>query len=108
MVSGLVRESRARMHDYASMRALDGWYDRIDLQKYEDRSGDPAVIEAARKRIAERIEVERRKTVPDHLYPKLVSEAGALPRIKDDPPLIFHPTEELAPGLASGYDEAIA
>ncbi|MBN3752216.1 DUF2252 domain-containing protein [Paraburkholderia sp. Tr-20389] len=103
----LVREYRERMHDYASMRALDVWYDKIDLQKYQDRSGDPAVIEAVRKRIGERIEVERRKTMPDHFYPKLVSEEGGRPRIKDEPPLIFHPTEEIAPGLQSGYAEAI-
>ncbi|SAL03912.1 hypothetical protein AWB78_06719 [Caballeronia calidae] len=107
MVSGLVREYRERMRDYASMRALDVWYDRIDLQKYEDRSGDPAVMAEARKRIAQRIDDARRKTVPEHLYPKLVSDAGTLPRIKDDPPLIFHPTEDMAPGLASGYAEAI-
>jgi uncharacterized protein (DUF2252 family) len=104
----LVREYRQRMHDYAGMRALDVWYDRIDLQKYKDRTGDPAAVEAARKRIADRIEVERRKTVPDHLYPKLVSQEGSAPRIRDEPPLIFHPTEQQAPGIESGYAEAIA
>jgi uncharacterized protein (DUF2252 family) len=107
MVSDLVRAYREWMHQYASMRALELWYDRIDLQKYQDRSGDHAVVEAARKRISERIEIERRKTMPDHLYPKLVSQEGALPRIKDDPPLIFHPTEELAPAFESGYAEAV-
>ncbi|MGF6602101.1 uncharacterized protein (DUF2252 family) [Paraburkholderia sp. GAS448] len=103
----LVREYRERMHDYAGMRVLDVWYDKIDLQKYKDRSGDPAIVEAARKRLAERIEAERRKTVPDFLYPKLVSQEGIKPRIKDEPPLIFHPTEGQAPGLESGYAEAI-
>ncbi|MEI5998097.1 DUF2252 domain-containing protein [Paraburkholderia bengalensis] len=104
----LVREYRERMHDYSSMRALDVWYDKIDLQRYRDRSADPEVVEAARKRIMERIEIERRKTVPDHFYPKLVSEEGAQPRIKDEPPLLFHPSEEIAPGLQSGYADAIA
>ena len=108
VATNLVREYRERMHDYARMRVLDVWYDRIDLQKYQDRSGDPAVVEAARRRIAQRIEVERRKTAPEHLYPKLVSQEGAQPRIKDEPPLIFHPTEDMAPGLQSGYAEAIA
>ena len=108
IAADLVREYRERMHDYASMRVLDVWYDRIDLQKYQDRSGDSAIVEATRKRIAQRIETERRKTVPDHLYPKLVTQEGGRPRIKDDPPLMFHPTEEMAPGLQSGYAEAIA
>lgn len=108
LTTDLVREYRERMHDYADMRALDVWYDRIDLQKYQDKSGDPDVVEHARTRIAQRIEVERRKTVPEHLYPKLVTEGGGRPRIKDEPPLIFHPDADLAPGLESGYAEALA
>jgi uncharacterized protein (DUF2252 family) len=104
----VVREYRERMADYASMRALDVWYDRIDMQQYEDRAGDPDVVRAARKLMAERIEEAKRKTVPDHLYPKLVAMEGAKPRIKDDPPLIFHPTAAMAPGLESGYSAAIA
>jgi uncharacterized protein (DUF2252 family) len=104
----LVREYRERMADYASMRALDVWYDKIDLQRYEDRSADPDVLRAARKRMADRIEAEKRKSVPDHLYPKLVSSEGGKPRIKDDPPLIFHPDAEMAPGVVSGFGEVIA
>jgi uncharacterized protein (DUF2252 family) len=42
------------------------------------------------------------------MYPKLVTQEGARPRIKDEPPLIFHPTLEQAPGLNSGYSEVIA
>jgi uncharacterized protein (DUF2252 family) len=104
----LVREYRERMANYASMRALDVWYDKIDMQRYEDRTADPGVVQAARKRFAGRIEAEMRKTVPDHLYPKLVSMEGAKPRIKDDPPLIFHPDAATAPGVVSGFAEAIA
>ena len=104
----VVREYRERMADYASMRALDVWYDKIDMQQYEDRAADPAVVRAARKLMAERIEEAKRKTVPDHLYPKLVAMEGTKPRIKDDPPLIIHPTAAMAPGLESGYAAAIA
>ena len=104
----LAREYRERMADYASMRVLDVWYDKIDLQKYEVRAADPAVAKAVRKRYAERLKSEQRKSVPDHLYPKLVSEEGARPRIKDDPPLIFHPSAEVAPGIESGYSEVVA
>ena len=108
VATDLVCEYRERMTDYASMRILDVWYDKIDAQKYEDRRGDPAVVKAVRKRMAERIETESRKTTPDHIYPKLVSREGVKPRIKDEPPLIFHPSEELAGGLESGYADAIA
>jgi uncharacterized protein (DUF2252 family) len=108
VASDVVREYRERMFDYAGMHALDIWYDKIDLRKYSDRAGDPEIVADARRRLAERIEAEQRKTVADHLYPKLVSEQGTLPRIKDDPPLIYHPNLEQAPGLESGYTEAIA
>ncbi len=104
----VVREYRERMADYASMRALDVWYDKIDMQKYEDRAGDPATVHAARKLMAARVEEAKRKTVPDYLFPKLVAMEGPRPRIKDDPPLIFHPTEAAAPGLAAGYAAVIA
>jgi uncharacterized protein (DUF2252 family) len=65
-------------------------------------------VQAARKRMAAQVEEAKRKTVLDHLYPKLVAMEGSKPRIKDDPPLIFHPTDAMAPGLKSGYSAAIA
>jgi uncharacterized protein (DUF2252 family) len=101
------REYRERIADYASMRALDVWYDKIDLQRYTDRSTDPATVQAVRERLKERIEDARRRAAPEFLFPKLVALQGATPRIKDEPPLIFHPTEEMAPGMQSRYGEAI-
>jgi len=108
MATDLVREYRERMADYASMRALDVWYDRIDLARYVDLATDPEVQKELRRRVAARLEEAQRKAHPDFLYPKLVSEEGAKPRIKDEPPLIFHPTPEEAPGMESGAVEAIA
>ena len=108
VATDLVREYRERMANYASMRAIDVWYDRIDLQRYEDRTADPAVLKEMRKRLAERLEEAQRKAAPEFLYPKLVTQEGAGPRIKDEPPLIFHPALEQAPGLATGYAEVIA
>jgi len=107
VVLDCAREYRERIADYASMRALDVWYDRIDLQRYTDRSTDPATVQAVRERLKERIEDAKRKATPEFLFPKLVAMQGATPRIKDEPPLIFHPTEEMAPGLQSSYGEAI-
>ena len=104
----LAREYRERMTDYAAMRVLDVWYDRIDLQRYQDRSADPEVMEEVRKRMAERIADAQRKNVPDHLYPKLVELQGTEHRIKDEPPLLFHPDETIAPALRSGFAEPLA
>ncbi len=108
VVRHTVREYRRKMLDYSGMRVLDIWYDRIDLRKYSDKTGDPEVVADARKRLAGRIELEKRKGSIDHLYPKLVSERGGLARIKDDPPLIYHPDSERTPGFESDCAAAIA
>ena len=104
----LTRAYRERMADYASMRVLDVWYDRIDLQRYQDRSADPAVMAEVRKRMADRIADAQRKNVPDHMFPKLAELQGEAHRIKDEPPLIFHPDESLAPDAHNGFANAIA
>ena len=89
-----VRSYRERMSDYASMRALDVWYDRIDVDRFLRRW-----MAERRERIRQRLERLQDKNVPEFLFPKLVEHRGSTPRIKDDPPLIFHPTAEQAPGL---------
>ena len=104
----LAREYRERMANYASMRALDVWYDRIDLQGYQDRSADPEVLAEMRRRLAKRIKEAQRKSVPDHLFPKLAEHRGEGHRIKDEPPLIYHPDEKLAPAIRSRFAEPLA
>ena len=99
-----VRAYREHMADYASMRALEVWYDRIDI----DRLIKEAPSEAAREQLEERIEKARGRSVPEHDYPKLVEHHGATPRIKDNPPLIFHPPAKQTPGLKTGFAEVIA
>src|SRR5580704_211772 len=94
---------RERIADYASMRALNVWYDRIDL----DRVLKVMPSEAEVARVRQRVEQARRKSLPESLFPKLVERFGSAPRIKDAPPLIFHPTAEQAPGVRTGYVEAL-
>ena len=95
---------RERMADYASMRALDVWYDHIDVERVIQATPS----EEHSERIRQRVDQAREKSTPEFLFPKLAGHQGVLPRIKDDPPLIFHPTVEQAPGLTSGLREAAA
>ena len=97
---------REKIADYAAMRALDVWYDHIELQRYEDRAASPELVASIRKYAARRIATQRRKEHPEHMLPKLVTMDGGTPRIKDEPPLIFHPSAELAPGLRNGFVKA--
>lgn len=69
------------------MKALEIWYDRIDLKRLVD---SVATDEATRARVEKRIAQARARSVAEHDFPKLAEHVGSMPRIKDDPPLIFH------------------
>jgi uncharacterized protein (DUF2252 family) len=103
-----VRSYREQMAEYAFMRALDVWYDRIDLESLIERMASETQNEEVRARAEERLEKARGGTVAEHDFPKLVEQHGSIPQIKDNPPLIFHPRPELAPGYSTCYSEAIA
>jgi uncharacterized protein (DUF2252 family) len=99
-----VRSYREHMADYAFMKALDVWYERIDVADFVKEFPDNEI----RERAEERIEKTRARSAVEHDFPKLAEHHGALPKIKDNPPLIFHPSREEAPGYETGYAEAIA
>jgi uncharacterized protein (DUF2252 family) len=103
-VAAAARSYREQMANYATMRALDVWYDAIDV----DRFIAEMESEETRSRIEHRLKQVRAKNTPDFLFPKFVEHVGDLPRIIDDPPLIFHPTAEQLPGIRSGYKAAWA
>ena len=100
-VAATARSYRERMANYATMRALDVWYDAIDIDRFIAEMG-------ARERIENRLKQIRAKNTPEFLFPKFVVDVGGLPRISDDPPLIFHPTAKEVPGIHSGYKNALA
>ncbi len=99
-----VQAYREKMTDYGSMPALDVWYDVLDVERVLKE----ITRDEDRGRIAERIEKAQARSTPEYMYPKLTQQLGTVPRIIDDPPLIFHPTAEQAPGLKSGFTEALA
>jgi uncharacterized protein (DUF2252 family) len=102
-VVATARSYRRRMSDYATMRALDVWYDVIDVERFMAEME----TEETRERIEERLKKVREKNTPEFLFPKFVERIAETPRIIDDPPLIFHPTAEQMPGISSGYKDAI-
>ena len=82
-----VRSYREHMAEYAFTKALDVWYDSIDVQ----RLLETVLAEEDRARVEKRLEKTRKRTVTEHDFPKLAEHVGSAPRIKDNPPLIFHP-----------------
>jgi uncharacterized protein (DUF2252 family) len=93
---------RERMMDYSSMRALDVWYDRVTLEAVLAEAPN----EEIRSRISKRIQKARESSSADAIFPKMTAFDGVHPRIKDNPPLIFHPTKEM--GGDSDYKEELA
>jgi uncharacterized protein (DUF2252 family) len=101
-----VRAYRERMADYSSMRALEIWYDRIPLQRVlAEMSGNDAKL---RKLAARRLAKAHQQSAVETVFLKLAEHHGALPKIRDNPPLIFHLNEEQAPGMRTQYREALA
>lgn len=70
------RSFRERMADLASMRALEVWYDRIDIERLLKE----APTEERREKVFERVEKVRQRSVAEHDFPKLVEHHGATPR----------------------------
>jgi uncharacterized protein (DUF2252 family) len=84
-----VRSYQEHMAEYAFMRALDIWYDRIDLKRLLGS------VKNEKRRAAglKRFEQARKRSAAADDFPKLAEHVGAMPRIKDNPPLIYHTDE---------------
>ena len=68
------------------MRAIDVWYERIDV--------DDLLEHLPEKSFREQTRAEIRKAShggPEHDFPKLVELEKGQPKIRDNPPLIYHP-----------------
>lgn len=97
------RSYRQRMARFATMRALDVWYERVDVDELLRRLPERAFSRRDRDEI--RSAVQR---VTDHDAPKLLEQVGERMLIRDNPPLIYHPLHaeaiELVDHLRSAYD----
>ena len=56
----------------------------------------------------QRLEKAEERSTPEVIFPKLVEHRGDTPRIKDEPPLIFHVSAEEMPGQTTGFEEQLA
>jgi uncharacterized protein (DUF2252 family) len=78
------------MAEYGEMSVLDVWYASIDVEDLIETIHNAE----ARERIKARLEKARERSVLEHEYPDLVTTAGLLPTIKENPPLIYHWREQ--------------
>jgi uncharacterized protein (DUF2252 family) len=82
-----VRSYRERMHSYGDMGVLEIWYQRLDNMV--------ALIKRRKwkKIVQKQIAKASSRTVAEDDFPKLASIKNGKVRIRDNPPLIFHPTD---------------
>lgn len=94
---------RRRMRDYAGMDILDVWYARIDADDVLEMlpQGKRDVVE---KRIAKATGTSSSELI----FPKLVEQSGGQPRIRDQPPLLYHWTGEGSDRHMDVINEALA
>jgi uncharacterized protein (DUF2252 family) len=98
-----VRAYRHHMTDYSAMSALEVWYETIGV---EDVLASQS--ERAREKIRQRVDKARQRSTPDIIFPKLAEHRGDLMRIRDEPPLIFHPSATEFPALRANSTEQLA
>jgi uncharacterized protein (DUF2252 family) len=84
------RSYRQHMARYAEMPVLDAYYESIDLKRLLLTNGTD---DEMRKLNLKRIRKAERESAHLKEYTKLAVESGGEPRIRDEPPLVFHDTD---------------
>jgi uncharacterized protein (DUF2252 family) len=81
---------RGRVVDLSTMSTLEAWYDTIDLGAELDLMTDREMRRYYRNKLSKATEKDNHARE----FAKLAFLEGERPRIKDDPPLIYHPTDK--------------
>ena len=81
-----VASYRESMRERESTGVLESWYAKIGVEEMQAIAGDDVDLSGrARKKIA-----EAHKQTHEHVFHKLTSPSRGLPRIVDQPPLLYH------------------
>jgi uncharacterized protein (DUF2252 family) len=87
----MVSTYRTKMAEFAQMRVLDVWYEKLDIETILGQMKDREWA----TRIRTGVEKLRGRTVPEYDFPRMTEQKEGAPVIKDNPPLIFHAPEHL-------------
>lgn len=95
---------RERMAEFARTPVLDVWYSSLDpFELYQSVAGEIDVKPAVK-----RLQAAAVRSAHAREYAKLAYQAGDRPRIKDDPPLLYHPVEFEDESFIKIAEQAIA
>jgi len=99
-----VRSYREHMAEFSEMRTLDVWYASVPVEQLMTLTRDKDARERHKKVLAR----ARERSAAEHDFPKLAAMAGTQPRIRDNPPLIYHLQDEAEESLRTRVREAFA
>jgi uncharacterized protein (DUF2252 family) len=103
VVMTCVRTYRESMAEFSQMKTLELWYYAMNTDEMVANIKDRKI----RKRGLKRLQKERRKSIAEDIFPKLVETKGKKPIIKDERPTIFHneanPAGTVAPALKQAF-----
>jgi len=107
MAVEVVSSYRESMRMRADKGVLEGWYSRITLDDVIAMFGKDADVTRRSKQKA----VEARKQTQEHVLTKLTTPSRGLPRLIDQPPLLYHDkravTERAAEDFFKKYRETL-
>jgi uncharacterized protein (DUF2252 family) len=83
------RSYREAMARFSRMRAVDVWYARFEAETLVEDIDDVGIRAWSRKNLTKAKNV----CIVEDVFPKLADTSGEEPKIKDNPPLIYHHLE---------------
>jgi uncharacterized protein (DUF2252 family) len=104
-----VASYRESMRKRARTGVLEAWYSRITIEELRSVAGNRVDISGrVKKKIA-----EARKQTHEHVFQKLTAPSKGLPRIVDQPPLLYHVDkreidDRVIAKFLKGYRETLA
>jgi uncharacterized protein (DUF2252 family) len=104
VVMTCVRTYRESMVEFSRMKTLELWYYAMNADELVANIQDHKL----RKRGLKRLQKERRKSIAEDIFPKLVETKGGKPVIKEEPPTIFHNEANPAGTVGPALKEAFA
>jgi uncharacterized protein (DUF2252 family) len=102
VVMTCVRTYRESMAEFSQMKTLELWYYAMNADELLANIKDRKI----RKRGLKRLKKERKKSIADDIFPKLVETKGEKPIIKEERPTIFHTKEHPAGTVDPALKEA--
>ncbi|MCC7529477.1 MAG: DUF2252 domain-containing protein [Candidatus Melainabacteria bacterium] len=101
--AAVVEGYREKMVSMSKLSIMDIWYEQVPWESVIANTGDLEL----QKRRADQLKKAKKRTIQLYYFPKLVETGGESYKIKDNPPLIFHPPEANEDSFYKSIEESL-